>query len=286
MAKKPYKPTVSEVAESAVAAVYSVTGPTPGTRKRPSVSKPSLRAPKSAARTSDKNNKSGNSFEPLWDLHIKHPPSQLFPFLRKGNLDKLPSLYRDGPVDAWGRIPLDDIHIAYKTHGNPLLVLEAFVLAHKEKLYPPLWVLDILNHAFEKLLSDKGLSSLDELLHLMVPSKRTSVFKETATRRRNFLLATRICLYSTLKPCSIDMACQKVAAHWNASIDKGVRHFGYKLDVPFKCDVLRQNYCRTWRREFMCDESFSSVQQRLHAMSDKERADFLAEFDKHHYYEQ
>lgn len=211
----------------------------------------------------------------LWDVHVKHPPSSPNIWLTRDCLKKLPSLYRDGEVDKWGRIPLDEFQLAYSRTGDPLLVLEAFVLAHREKLYPPLWVLDKLSTAFETYLSSQKSNSLEQLLDLTGLPKQGSSFRQRAERRRNKMLAECIALYAALKPCSLQSATECVANHWNAGIERGTYKFGYHLDKPISSDSLLQRYQRRWRTQFMLDEKYMDQIPSVQALSRAEKEQIL-----------
>ncbi len=236
-----------------------------------------------ASRTKTKSSasKSASTCQPslLWDVHVKHPPSSANPWLTSDSLKRLPSLYRDGAVDEWGRIPLDDCQINYKRTGDHLLVLEAFVLAHREKLYPPLWVLDKLNAAFEKYFSSQGSDSLEQLLHLTGLPKQGSSFKQRAQRRRDKMLAEYIALYAALKPCSLQLAAHRVANHWEAGVKRGLYKFGYGLDKPLSSDTLLQCYRRRWRKQFLLDEKYMDQLPSVRELSKAQKEQFLKTFE-------
>jgi hypothetical protein len=215
----------------------------------------------------------------LWDLHVKHPPPGPFLLLTRNRLKELPSLYRDGEVDEWGRIHLDKYRLTYERTGDALLVLDAFVLAHRENLYPPMWVLEILTAAFQKYLSDQGSNSLEQLLMLAGQPKQGSSFKQRAKRRRDYMLAEYMCLYAALKPCSLETAADCVASHWQAGVKNGLYKFGYDLDKPLDKDTLLQYYDRRWRAQFMCDEKYLGPLSRAQTLTDGEKEQFLKKFD-------
>jgi hypothetical protein len=50
------------------------------------------------------------------------------------------------------------------TKENPVYAMEAFVETHKRGIYPPLWVLDWLQEAFEKYLTSPDVEDLAKLL--------------------------------------------------------------------------------------------------------------------------
>jgi hypothetical protein len=215
---------------------------------------------------------------PLRNLHVKHPPGSLFGY-SKQDLAELPSLYRDGEVDEWGRIPLDDMEWEYIRTQDRLLVLEALVLAHDEKLYPPMWVLDLLYTAFKEYLSDRGCHSLDHYLGIVGNPKQGSSFKQRAKEHRDLMLALHISWYAFLKQCSLEKAAAVVARFWNAGVERGSFNFGYGLDKPLDASTLHQNYVRKWRQKFMCDEKYGSIQCHVESLTDEERKQFLARFD-------
>ncbi len=216
----------------------------------------------------------------IWNLHVKHPPDGPPPALTKASLKKLPPLYRDGPVDKWGRIALDDYQIAYTRSHDPLCVLEAFIWAHRNKLYPPIWALEILCSALEKYLEDGNRQTLEQLLNLSGVPGGGSVLRNRAKRRRDRMLAEWICWYADLKPCSLDQASKAVADYWDAYVRRGIHKFGYRLDKPIKRQALVQYYERHWKRDFACDEKYLDIQERLRSLTDEQKKQFVRKIER------
>ena len=273
--------TFSEILDSAVDVVFSVTrqnDSSGGTAQR-SPQTPISKNPRRKTSTLQRSAPAQKSklVSPLWDLHVKHHPVRMF--YSKSDLVKLPSLYRDGEVDQWGRIPLDCVHLRYIFRKDPLIVLEAFNMAHEEKLYPPLWVLDFLHIAFKKYLTGNGVMPLDYYLGIGGKPKEGSRFKQRSKQSRDGLIAVYICWYADLRKCSIETAAEHVALHWNAGLKKDLYKFGYGLDKPLRAETLAQNYVRRWRKQFRCDEKYLDVQTRLRSLTEDQRQQFLAKFD-------
>ncbi|CBK43893.1 protein of unknown function [Nitrospira defluvii] len=216
----------------------------------------------------------------IWDLHVKHPPDGPFPFLTKAGLKKLPSLYRDGHVDKWGRIALDEYQIAYARSQDPLLVLEAFMWAHRNKLYPPIWVLEILCSALEKYIKDGRRETIEQLLNLSGVPGGGSVFIIRAKRRRDRMLAEWICWYADLKPCSLVQAVKVVADYWDECVRKGIYQFGYRLDKSIQKEALIQYYEKRWKREFGCDEKYLDIQERLRSLTAEQKKEFVRKIER------
>jgi hypothetical protein len=216
---------------------------------------------------------------PLWDVHVKYPPRRHLFGLSRDSLSKLPSLYRDGNVDQYGRILLDDYKILYERTRDPLLVLETFILAHQEQLYPPIWALEILCNAFKIYLNAQGAQDLGQILQLTGLPKQGSTFKQRTKRRRDLMLAEYICWYAALKPCSLEKATEMVSVHWKTGVKNGWYRFGHALDKPISAEALLQYYKRRWRAQFMCDERYMDIQVRLQALTDDEKKQFIAKIE-------
>lgn len=280
MRRKNRGDTFSELLDIAVNAVFSVTrqAESSGVNAQRSIQTPTSTKPRRKASTQQRSTPAQKSkFVPLWNLHVKHPPVKMF--YSTSDLVKLPSLYRDGEVDQWGRIPLDNVHLRFSATQDPLMVLEAFNMAHEEKLYPPLWVLDFLHIVFKKYLARDGAMPLDYYLGIGGKPKEGSRFKQRAKQNRDGLLAVYICWYADLRRCSIETAAEHVALHWNAELKKDSYKFGYGLDKPLRAETLAQNYVRRWRKQFLCDEKYLDVQTRLRSLTEDQRQQFLAKFD-------
>lgn len=274
MPKKKHRTTLSEAVDLAIEAVHSVT------RKSESPSSTTKRAgPFSAPQKRTKLARK-SEFVPIWDLHIKHPPYNPLPLYGKPSLPSLPSLYRDGEVDEFGRIPLDREQFRFNRTQDPLVVLEAFIMAHEEKLYPPLWVLDFLFTAFNKYLKGQGSLPLDHYLGIGGKSKQGSRFQQRRKEARDSMLAIYITWYIGLKKCSVEKAAERVAIHWNAGLKEGLYKFGEALDRPLDTDTLMQYYVRGWRKKYLCDEEYLGIQSRLRSLTKEERQSFLAKFEE------
>ncbi|MCK9420623.1 MAG: hypothetical protein M0R70_14725 [Nitrospirae bacterium] len=73
-------------------------------------------------------------------------------------------------------------------NGNPVLAIEAFLLARDLKVYPPMWVIDFFANAFEKYHDKLGLIDLDSVLGLKGVGKKGGAFKPLLDDQRDEML--------------------------------------------------------------------------------------------------
>lgn len=106
--------------------------------------------------------------------------------------------------------------------GNPVLAIEAFVLACRAGLYPPTWVAHFLAERFQHWHNRQGRSSLDTLLGLRPGRGRDPAFKRLFIEERNEILtidmARLVALGATIDEAATMCAERlKNTENWNQS---------------------------------------------------------------------
>ena len=108
-----------------------------------------------------KNDQNGNTILEGFTLH---PPKEVI----QDNLNKRPAYITD--MELFDLIPDKQVFIGlkmkkgpYEKTKNPVYLIEAFLLAHENGIYPPMWVLNFMAEVFKKYHSTLGEISLDKL---------------------------------------------------------------------------------------------------------------------------
>lgn len=93
-------------------------------------------------------------YPPLGDEHFR-PPRTADTHWPDGHIEQAewePCTYGIEPEYAIASRGIDACRFQWERTGNTLYVLEAFRLANEAKLYPPLWVLRVLDERFSKAI--------------------------------------------------------------------------------------------------------------------------------------
>lgn len=95
-------------------------------------------------------------------VDITRHPSEPYQFVNSSELNSF--LTGTGMDPGYKSVVMgnEELRRKFEKSKNPYYVIEAFIVAHVHKCYPPVWVMDFINERFEKFYySDE--KSLDEL---------------------------------------------------------------------------------------------------------------------------
>lgn len=91
-------------------------------------------------------------------------------------------------LPAWGA-PCKKLRSSFEETHNFLYVPEGYRLTTEKKLYPQLWVIELLQNRFETYLKANGQKNLDEVFGFSRGRGETTPWEEDALRARNLKLA-------------------------------------------------------------------------------------------------
>jgi len=92
-------------------------------------------------------------------------------------------LEEDDPFDA--RMLLVMKKGEFDRTKNPIVAMEAFVIAHQARIFPPMWALTFFAENFEEYHASLGEVSLDKVLGLSRGKGQPPAFKELINSERN-----------------------------------------------------------------------------------------------------
>ena len=203
----------------------------------------SKRTAKDVAAKSD----TSQEFDMVVDLWIKEPPSGTSPI---EDLSKLPSLYTsemDEELPIVSRLLVISRTSRFQETKNPILAIEAFLIAREMKLYPPMWVLDWLEKSFKTFHDAQGKQSFDKILGLVPGRGQSPLFKTLIEEERDQMLALDMWRLIVLFNVSIDRAAEMVARRledaprWNKT--------AYEIR-PLAEKTLVDRYKKKWKKVF------------------------------------
>ena len=140
-------------------------------------------------------------------------------------------------------------YMSFKKTENPVYVIEAFLIAHKENLYPPFWVLDHIAGAFEQYHKLQGTKPLDEVFKLKVGKGQTPLFKSLSEDERDQMLCQHVHNLCVLFKISIDESCFMVSRYFEEE-DLNKTLFDMK-DISE--DTIKDKYIKKWKKIFNVD---------------------------------
>ncbi len=219
---------------------------------------------------------SGTDMEPIkLDSFVPYPPSE-FIFDR----DKQPpwiitqtELIQRDPEKT---IALITRRESFAEKKNPVLAIEAFILAHELKVYPPLWALKFFSDAFKRYHDKLGLVDLDSILGLKGVGKKGGAFKPLLDDQRDEMLM--IDVFRWTRPpfnLSVKHAADIVARLLQATPDNVFNKTWINLK-KLKASTIRDRYLKKWSKLFEFDVIVDIHDKWLQA----NRANFLLKFEK------
>jgi hypothetical protein len=184
--------------------------------------------------------------EIIFPCYTFMPPKKHFEY---EELEQLPAHISDLALQA---ALSEDMYMAlttksdvYKETGNPIYLIEAFLLAYQLGLYPPPWVLAVLAEAFQEFYDSQGRKSVETLLGLTGRGK-TPPYKKALQRDRDekiMMDVFRLIRLGYPLERAADMVCLK-RDHMKAWDRTGLNLKA--LDAPSVVTVYRKN----WKKVF------------------------------------
>lgn len=204
--------------------------------------------------------------------YVRHPPpDELSPDAFAAWVPTI--LEYNLPFDTWA--PLKCLEDSYQQTKNPVLVIQAFLIAHRAKLYAPLWVLDALAEGFQRF-EDMGFPadefSLNRALGLRPDRGKSLPVKLLAEHERDAMLTLDVFRLSVLGhhvTDAVTMVSDRLRStrRWDRT--------GLKLAAPSP-GYLKDRYYRKWRRVWGRGGTMKAA---VLAWTPEARAAFLAQFE-------
>ncbi len=106
------------------------------------------------------------------------------------DLNSIPAHFTEMQLDILGEayIPLVCKKSEFNENKNPVLAIEAFLLAHENGFYPPLWSLNYMYKIFNAFWTSNGKESLDKLFGFTPGKGQTPPFKALFNQDRDQVL--------------------------------------------------------------------------------------------------
>ena len=119
------------------------------------------------------------------EIFTKYPPTGRIPV---DEIEKLPPAHIPEwdsalSADTWLRLAIK--RSEYKKTCNPVMAIQAFLIAHDAGLYPPAWALSWLLDAFRAFDAAQGKKRLDKLLRTTRGRGQDPVFKTLLNDERD-----------------------------------------------------------------------------------------------------
>lgn len=156
--------------------------------------------------------------------------------------------------------------------NKPMNAIEAFLVAHENGMFPPMWVLNYLFESFLDYHNHQGEKSMDKSLGLKRGKGQPTAFQELHNRSRDQDLMMDVGRLQIITGCSVDEACHMVARLLEELPDSV---FKYTRRPTF--ETMRDTYYRGHWKNVTGPGSDLFVKG-CSNMSEKDRTDFLSKF--------
>lgn len=209
----------------------------------------------------------------LWDAYTLHPPEGEF---RVDELPQIPANVPENGIDVETNISLKMKKSEYEKTKNPLLIIEAFLIAHEAGIYPPMWVVNFLYAGFKEYHDSQGLKDLDKLFGLKKGKGQSFIFKSFIEEDRDSILCLDVYRLQTAFNYSVEEASYMVARrleeteNWNKS--------------PFKINKIREEtikdrYLKKWKKIY--DKDF--IRDEILSWTKEEKKKYIKQFPEDSY---
>ncbi len=142
---------------------------------------------------------------------------------------------------------------AFKEKKNPILAMEAFILAHKMKTCPPLWTIDFFADAFKKYHDKLGLVDLESILGLKGVGKRGGALKPLLDEQRDGMLMTDLFML-TRPPLNFNISqAANMVARLLESIPEEEFNKTWINIKKIKATTIEDRYRKHWKDFFMIE---------------------------------
>ncbi|MDH3973499.1 MAG: hypothetical protein OEV42_04380 [Deltaproteobacteria bacterium] len=176
----------------------------------------------------------------------KHPPDIEVP---PKELQGWPAHFRisreniENPSDEVNH--LSQLGMAFKNTNNPIYTFEAFSVAHKKGIYPPMWVLNFMSEVISDWISLGGTKSLDELFEINTCQGQAPLYKKDKEERRDEMLCLDVFVLNTFFNFTIEEACNMTARRLEENPDWNKT--GHKLKEISE-ETIKDRYKRKWKK--------------------------------------
>ena len=179
------------------------------------------------------------------EFYIRHLPAT---FSTHDFPDRLPNICL--PWQQCGDVAakLRSLQNEYRQTHNGIYLLSGLLIAHKNKLYPPIWVLNGLSEAFQNYWNDPS-SSLDRYIGLKPGRGQEPAYKASVRRAQHEDIATDMWLLIHRYGISIDEAADLVSLKLDDCPPKKGR-WSVRLPATFTQETLSKLYSTKWKRQF------------------------------------
>lgn len=204
---------------------------------------------------------------------VKHPSRDISP---EHEIKENPYFAKHVDLSLETFVTMECRYSSFKKTGNPIYVIEAFLAAHKENLYPPFWVLDYIAEAFEEYHKLQGTKPLDEVFKLKVGKGQTPLMKSLLEDERDEMLCTHVFNLCLLFKISMEDSCFIVSQFfveedWNKTL--------YDMREISE-ETIKDKYIKKWKKIFDVDiykEKVLSGDEQAHKGYLKQFLDKLSE---------
>lgn len=160
--------------------------------------------------------------------------------------------------------------------GNPILAIEAFLIAHKAGFYPPMPILNWLAEAFEQFHAANGKEGIEKILGLKRDRGQTPPFKELLVQDVEDMLMWDVWKLKKIFGLSTPRAAEMVAGRLKATADWDKS--GWNLRT-YTAATIEDRYAKHWSKIFA--QLPSNAVERVGLLSEKEKREYLALFPEY-----
>ena len=215
--------------------------------------------------------------EPRFDVYVKNPlPIE---WTTKKDLQRIPSPFvfeLDPEMLNDHGLLLSMRRGAFERTKNPVMAIEALLIAHEAKLFPPLWVLEWLRDTFKAYHAAQGRKSMDSVMGLSDRRGKRHAFTHLFIEERNNILFHDMWRLNSFLGISQGDAATMVAErlketpNWNQT--------GYPMRLPTSKWICEEFQKTIWNRSTVDKNIFAEGK-----WTKNQWENFLSKFPKHTY---
>lgn len=165
---------------------------------------------------------------------------------------------------------------AFNEEQNPVYVVEAFLMAYRLGLFPPLWVMEYAVKAFECWHKSNGRKELGECFGLKLDTGQKSAFRKLLLADRDEDFCYEVLKLQVLFDYSADKACNMVSRKLEDS--KDFNKTKVKIKKP-EADSINDIFFR-WKRKLGNANINDMKGKILSIFTEKGKTKFLKSFPK------
>lgn len=213
------------------------------------------------------------------NVHVKHPP------LGERSIDEFENMkliISDFDIPTKLRILLKSKNSQFKSDFNnrALYAIEAFIIAHHEGIYPPLWALNYIASVLEDFHDAQGKKSLDQCFGFKRGRGQkgrgsTPLFKKAAEGERDRFLAIDIYRLKVLFGISVKKGAEMVCRRLEETPSE------VDLRIP-SSETIEYLYIKKYKKILFENENLIgsglTIKDELSKWTDRQKQDFLKSF--------